>query len=98
MSLKRTYGFTGLFSAKTTGLFFCLIDLIVALLKGILWLFGLYQKEEKFDYEAYVEQQDAIDWVYQSVEEEFERNCINARKNLAEKRRKKGERKNRKRN
>lgn len=92
MSLKRTYGFTGLFSAKTTGLFFCLIDLIVALFKGILWIFGLCHKEEKFDYEAYVEQQDAIDRVYQSVESEFERNCIKARKNLSQRRRKNGKR------
>ena len=92
MSLKRTYGFTGLFSAKTTGLFFCVLDLIGALLKGILWVFGLCQKKDKFDYEAYVEQQDAIDRVYQSVESEFEENCIRARKNLAEKRRKNGKR------
>lgn len=92
MSLKRTYGFTGLFSAKITGLFFCILDLIGALLKGILWIFGLCQKEEKFDYEAYIEEQEAMDRVYQSVEREFQENIIKARKNLSKRRRKNGKR------
>ena len=42
MSLKRFYGFTGLFSAKTVGIFYLVWDAIAFLFTAIVYIFYLF--------------------------------------------------------